>query len=43
MARDARGWTEERLARLHAYRADRSPLVAAAAQFTFPPGEGAPA
>lgn len=33
------GWTEELIARLHEYRADPSPLVAAAAQFTFPPGE----
>ena len=33
------GWTDALLARLQAYRADPSPLVAAAAQFTFPPGE----
>jgi hypothetical protein len=39
MAGDSRGWDEERLSRLRAYRADRSPLVAAAAQFTLPPGE----
>jgi hypothetical protein len=32
------GWNEERLGRLETYRADRSPLVAAAAQFTFPAG-----
>jgi hypothetical protein len=31
------GWNEERLARLHSYRADPSPLVAAAAQFTMTP------
>jgi hypothetical protein len=29
-------WNETRLQRLRAYRADRSPLVAAAAQFTLP-------
>jgi hypothetical protein len=34
------GWTGERLARLNAYRTDASPLVAAAAQFTFPVTEG---
>jgi hypothetical protein len=34
------GWTSERLARLNAYRTDMSPLVAAAAQFTFPATEG---
>ncbi len=34
------GWTSERLARLNAYRTDGSPLVAAAAQFTFPVAEG---
>jgi hypothetical protein len=34
------GWTTERLARLNAYRTDTSPLVAAAAQFTFPATEG---
>jgi hypothetical protein len=33
------GWTEERLQRLKDYRADPAPLVAATAQFTFPPGE----
>jgi hypothetical protein len=31
------GWTDERLARLEVYRLDTDPLVAAAAQFTFPP------
>jgi len=36
-ARGAEGWTEERLARLQAFQEDPSPLVAAAAQFTFPP------
>lgn len=36
------GWTAERLARLRAYRADQSPLVAEAAQFTFPPNEADP-
>ncbi len=35
-----RGWDAERVARLQHYRADPSPLVAAAAQFTFPPEEG---
>lgn len=35
------GWDEERRARLQVYRADPSPLVAAAAQFTIlPPAEG---
>lgn len=33
------GWDADRLARLHAYRDDPSPLVAAAAQFTFPAEE----
>jgi hypothetical protein len=33
------GWDADRLARLHAYRADRSPLVAEAAQFTLPSEE----
>jgi hypothetical protein len=33
------GWTDERLQRLKDYRADPAPLVAATAQFTFPPGE----
>ena len=33
------GWTAARLARLEAFRADPSPMVAEAAQFTFPPGE----
>jgi hypothetical protein len=32
-------WTEELMARLRAYRGDGSPLVAAAAQFTFPRGD----
>ena len=31
------GWTKERRARLEAYRADASPLVAGAATFVFPP------
>ncbi len=35
--RTAGGWTAERLARLEAWRRDPSPLVAAVAQFTFPP------
>jgi hypothetical protein len=39
LAGPPRGWSPERLARLHAYRADPSPLVAAAAQFSFPPPE----
>jgi hypothetical protein len=34
------GWSNERLARLEIYRSDSAPLVAAAAQFTFPPAEG---
>ncbi len=38
-ANGATGWTDERLARLQTYRADPAPLVAEAAQFTFPPGE----
>ncbi len=38
-ARGATGWTDERRARLQAYRNDPAPLVAEAAQFTFPPGE----
>lgn len=33
------GWDSRRLARLRAFRDDPSPLVAAAAQFTFPPEE----
>ena len=33
-----RGWSEERLARITRFRADPAPLVAEAAQFTFPPG-----
>jgi len=36
------GWTAERLARLEVFRADPSPLVAEAAQFTFPPTETGP-
>ncbi len=36
------GWDARRLARLQAFRDDPSPLVAAAAQFTFPPDETAP-
>jgi hypothetical protein len=32
----AQGWDDATLARLHTYRADTSPLVAAAAQFTLP-------
>jgi hypothetical protein len=39
LAGPPRGWNDERLARLEAYRADSSPLVAAAAQFTLPPVE----
>lgn len=35
-ARSARGWTDERLVRLNALQKDVSPLVAGAAQFTFP-------
>ena len=38
-ANGATGWTDERLARLQTYRNDPAPLVAEAAQFTFPPGE----
>ena len=34
-AKQADGWSEERIARLQAYREDTSPLVAEAAQFTF--------
>jgi len=33
------GWTPERRERLEVYRSDPSPLVAGAAQFTFPPAE----
>jgi len=33
------GWAPELIARLENYRRDESPLVAAAAQFTFPPPE----
>ncbi|MHB8624839.1 MAG: hypothetical protein ACYDBJ_00625 [Aggregatilineales bacterium] len=36
-AASAYGWTDERLARLEIYRADVAPLIAEAAQFTFPP------
>jgi hypothetical protein len=36
LARRPPGWNEDRLARLRLYRADRSPLVAAAAQFLLP-------
>ncbi|MCL5997888.1 MAG: hypothetical protein M1546_17810, partial [Chloroflexi bacterium] len=36
---DAHGWTDERQARLRAYRADPATLVASAAQFTFTPME----
>jgi hypothetical protein len=39
VAQFQRGWDDERLARLNSYRSDSSPLVAAAAQFTFPPAE----
>jgi hypothetical protein len=38
-AQPPRGWDPERLARLQHYGADPVPLVAAAAQFTFPPEE----
>lgn len=38
-ATGAAGWTGELRARLEIYRSDPSPLVAAAAQFTFPPPE----
>src|SRR5262249_33743077 len=31
-------WDDDQIARLRSYRADTSPLVAAAAQFTFPNG-----
>ena len=34
-----RGWTEVRLTRLNRYREDPSPLVAEAAEFTFPATE----
>ena len=34
---DRLGWNQERITRLFAYRQDKSILVAAAAQFTFPP------
>lgn len=36
------GWTPARRERLESYRRDPAPLVAAAAQFTFPPDETAP-
>ena len=39
LAGSPQGWDDARLACLHQYRADPAPLVAAAAQFTFPPGE----
>ncbi len=39
LSRMPAGWTEEHLQKLRRYREDPSPLVAAAAQFTFPPGE----
>jgi hypothetical protein len=39
LAEPPRGWNDERLERLQAYRADQSGLVAAAAQFTLPPVE----
>ena len=35
----AQGWTNARLVRLEAFRADPAPLVAGAAQFTFPPDQ----
>lgn len=35
----ATGWTDDRIARLAAYRRDSAALVAEAAQFTFSPGE----
>lgn len=38
-ARDSVGWVEARRELLRFYRADQSPLVASAAQFTFWPGE----
>jgi hypothetical protein len=38
-AQGRRGWADDLLARLRDYRADAEPLVAAAAQFTLPPGE----
>jgi hypothetical protein len=36
------GWDDEHRRRLAAYRGDPSPLVAGAAQFTFPPDDGGP-
>ena len=39
LAQSPRGWDAERLARLQIYRADPAALVAAAAQFTFPPDD----
>jgi hypothetical protein len=39
LAEPPRGWNAERLTRLQGYRADPSWLVAAAAQFSFPPVE----
>lgn len=41
-AQDSRGWTDERIERLKNYRADSSILVAAEAQFIFPPNEDEP-
>jgi hypothetical protein len=41
-AGDAYGWTAERLTRLRSFRADPSPLVASAAQFTLPLAEITP-
>ena len=38
-ARGSGGWSDERLRRLYALRQDAAPPVAAAAEFTFPPGE----
>ena len=38
-AQSPRGWSAEFLGRLQSYRADPAALVAAAAQFTFPPSE----
>jgi hypothetical protein len=41
-AQRAPGWDEERLTRLRLFQADRSPLVAEAAQYVFPPEEPEP-
>lgn len=38
-ARDKRGWTPERQARLREFQSDASPLVSGAAHFVFPPEE----